>query len=127
MSISIWQRSIGCPTELHFPNVPIAARCMDGLQRILSFPKACRRRGQIHSLPTACRGHMTYSLADEEIRLLKELRGAGERGRPVPQAPLMLARLIKAAYVERRVEGATPRYVITDVGTKALDTAMARR
>jgi hypothetical protein len=71
---------------------------------------------------------MTHSLADEEIRLLKELRGAGERGRPVPQAPLMLARLIKAAYVERRViEGASPRYVITDVGRKALDTAMARR
>jgi hypothetical protein len=71
---------------------------------------------------------MAYSLTDEEIRLLKELRGAGERGRPVPQAPIMLARLIKAAYVERRViEGTSPRYVITDVGRMALDTAMARR
>ena len=36
--------------------------------------------------------------------------------------------VLKAAYVERRViEGASPRYVITDVGRKALDTAMARR
>jgi hypothetical protein len=71
---------------------------------------------------------MSYSLTDDEIRLLKELRGAGERGRPVPQAPLMLARLIKAAYVERRViQGTSPRYVITDVGRIALDTAMARR
>jgi hypothetical protein len=71
---------------------------------------------------------MAYSLTDDEIRLLKELRGAGERGRPVPQAPLMLARLIKAAYVERRViQGTSPRYVITDVGRIALDTAMARR
>ena len=70
---------------------------------------------------------MTFNLTEEEIRLLKELRGAGERGRPVPQAPLLLARLIKAAYVERRViEGASPRYVITDFGRKALDTVMAR-
>jgi len=71
---------------------------------------------------------MTYILTDEEIRLLKELRGAGERGRPVPQAPLMLARLIKAGYVERRaIEGTSTRYVITDSGRISLDTAMARR
>jgi hypothetical protein len=71
---------------------------------------------------------MTYSLTDEEIRLLKELRGAGERGRPVPQAPLMLARLIKTGYVERRlIEGISTRYVITDLGRRSLDTAMARR
>ena len=71
---------------------------------------------------------MTSSLADEEIRLLKELRGAGDRGRPVPQAPLMIARLIKARYVERRViEGMSTRYVITDFGRISLDTAMARR
>jgi hypothetical protein len=70
---------------------------------------------------------MTYSLADEEIRLLKELRGAGERGRPVPQAPLMATRLINAGYVERRViEGTSTRYVITDFGRRVLDTAMAR-
>jgi hypothetical protein len=71
---------------------------------------------------------MTYSLTDEEIRLLKELRGAGERGRLVPQSPLMLARLIKAGYVERRpIEGTSARYVITDLGRMSLDTAMARR
>ena len=71
---------------------------------------------------------MTYSLTDEEIRLLKELRGAGERGRPVPQASLMLARLIKTGYVERRlIEGISIRYVITDLGRRSLDTAMARR
>jgi hypothetical protein len=65
---------------------------------------------------------MTYSLADEEIRLLKALRGAGDRGRPVPQAPLMIARLIKARYVERRViDGTSTRYVITDFGRISLD------
>jgi hypothetical protein len=71
---------------------------------------------------------MTYILTDEEIRLLKKLRGTGERGRPAPQAPLMLARLIKAGYVERRViEGTSNRYVITDFARISLDTAMARR
>ena len=71
---------------------------------------------------------MAYSLTDDEIRLLKELRGTGERGRPVPQAPLMVARLVKAGYVERRVtEGTSNRYVITDLGRMAIDTAMARR
>jgi hypothetical protein len=71
---------------------------------------------------------MTFSLADEEIRLLKALRGAGDRGRPVPQAPLMIARLIKAGYVERRVaEGTSTRYVITDPGRLALDNTLARR
>jgi hypothetical protein len=71
---------------------------------------------------------MAYSLTDDEIRLLKGAEGAGERGRPVPQAPLMVARLTKAGYVERRViEGASTRYVITDLGIISLDTAMARR
>jgi hypothetical protein len=71
---------------------------------------------------------MAYSLTDDEIWLLKELRGPGERGRPFPQAPLMVARLTKAGYVERRViEGASTRYVITDLGIISLDTAMARR
>jgi hypothetical protein len=46
---------------------------------------------------------MAYSLTDDEIRLLKELKGAGIRGRPVPQAPLVLARLMRASYVKRRV------------------------
>ena len=71
---------------------------------------------------------MAYSLTIDEIQLLKELRGAGERGRPVPQAPLMIARLIKTGYVERRViDGSSTRYVITDFGRISLDTAMVRR
>jgi hypothetical protein len=72
---------------------------------------------------------MDFSLVDEEVRLLKELWGAGERGRPVPQArPLVLTRLIKAGYVERRViEGTSTRYVITDLGRTVLDDTLARR
>jgi hypothetical protein len=70
---------------------------------------------------------MAFSLADEEVRILKELRGAGERGRPVPQASQMLARLIMAGYVARRViEGTSSRYVITDLGRRALDDTLAR-
>jgi hypothetical protein len=71
---------------------------------------------------------MTHSLTDEEIRLLEELRGVGERGRPVPKSPLMLSRLIKAGHVERRpIGGTSARYVITDLGRISLDTAMVRR
>jgi hypothetical protein len=69
---------------------------------------------------------MTYSLTDDEIRLLKELKGAGSRGRLVPQAPLVLARLMRAGYVNRRVTGVSAdRYVITDLGAVALNNAMA--
>ena len=69
---------------------------------------------------------MTYSLTDDEIRLLKELKGAGSRGRLVPQAPLVLARLMRAGYVNRRVTGVSAdRYVITDLGDVALNSAMA--
>jgi hypothetical protein len=69
---------------------------------------------------------MAYSLTDEEIRLLKELKGAGSRGRLVPQAPLVLARLARAAYVKRRViKASADRYVITDLGAVALSNAMA--
>jgi hypothetical protein len=40
----------------------------------------------------------------------------------------MVTRLIKVGYVERRViEGTSTRYVITDFGRMAFDTAMARR
>jgi hypothetical protein len=68
---------------------------------------------------------MTYSLTDDEIRLLKELKGAGSRGRLVPQAPLVLARLMRAGYVNRRVTGVSAdRYVITDLGAVALNNAM---
>jgi hypothetical protein len=69
---------------------------------------------------------MAYSLTDDEIRLLKELKGAGSRGRLVPQAPLVLARLMRAGYVNRRVTGVSAdRYVITDLGAVALNNAMA--
>jgi hypothetical protein len=69
---------------------------------------------------------MAYSLTDDEIRILKELKGAGSRGRPVPQAPVVLPRLIRAAYVKRRVsKESVDRYVITDLGAAALSDAMA--
>jgi hypothetical protein len=69
---------------------------------------------------------MAYRLTDDEIRLLKELKGAGSRGRPVPQAPLVLARLMRANYVKRRViKESVDRYVITDLGAAALSDAMA--
>jgi hypothetical protein len=69
---------------------------------------------------------VTYSLTDDEIRLLKELKGAGSRGRLVPHAPLVLARLMRADYVQRRVTGVSADpYVITDLGAIALNNAMA--
>jgi hypothetical protein len=69
---------------------------------------------------------MSYSLTDDEIQLLKELKGAGSRGRLVAQAPLVLARLMRAAYVKRRViEASADRYVITDLGAAALSNAIA--
>jgi hypothetical protein len=69
---------------------------------------------------------MAYRLTDDEIRLLKELKGAGSRGRLVPQAPLVLARLMRVACVKRRViKGSADRYVITDLGAAALSDAVA--
>jgi hypothetical protein len=69
---------------------------------------------------------MSYSLTDDEIQLLKELKGAGSRGRLVAQAPLVPARLMRAAYVKRRViEASADRYVITDLGAAALSNAIA--
>jgi hypothetical protein len=68
---------------------------------------------------------MAYRLTNDEIRLLKELKGAGDRGRPVPQAPLVLARLIRARYVKRRmIRASADRYVITAIGAVALSDAM---
>ena len=64
-------------------------------------------------------------ITDDEIRLLKELKGAGSRGRPVARAPLVLARLMRAGYVKRRVKATADRYVITVLGAVALDNAMA--
>jgi hypothetical protein len=69
---------------------------------------------------------MAYRLTDDEIRLLKELKGAGSRGRLVPRAPHVLARLMRASYVKRRViKESGDRYVITDLGAAALSDAMA--
>jgi hypothetical protein len=69
---------------------------------------------------------MAYSLTDDEIRHLKQLKGAGSHGRLVPPAPLVLARLIKSGYVKQRVtEANADRYVITDLGAAALSDAVA--
>jgi hypothetical protein len=67
------------------------------------------------------------SLTDEESRLLKELRGAGDRGRNLEQAQPGLERLMRAGYVKRSlIEGTTARYLITDFGRRNLDAAMER-
>jgi 6-phosphofructokinase len=64
---------------------------------------------------------MESALTDEEIILLKELKGAGERGRILPQAQSALARLLRVGYVKRRaVKASADRYVITDLGAAAL-------
>jgi 6-phosphofructokinase len=69
---------------------------------------------------------MESALTDEEIILLKELKGAGERGRILPQAQSVLARLLRVGYVKRRaVKASADRYVITDLGAAALSNAIA--
>jgi hypothetical protein len=71
---------------------------------------------------------MSYSLTDEEIRHLKELKGAGDHGRNFDQAWFGLKRLMKVGYVKRNaIEGTATRYVITDLGRIALDNTLARR
>jgi hypothetical protein len=68
---------------------------------------------------------MEYRLTDEEIGLLKELKGAGNRGRAIPQAQSGLARLLRAGYVKRHVTiKDADRYVITTIGAIALSNAM---
>jgi hypothetical protein len=62
--------------------------------------------------------------SESEIRLLKELKGAGERGRLIsgsaPRAGLM--RLVKASYVvERAVSLDAVMYTITAMGLHALN------
>jgi 6-phosphofructokinase len=69
---------------------------------------------------------MECTLTDEEISLLKELKGAGARGRILPQAQSALARLLRAGYVKRRaIKASADRYVITDLGAAALSNAIA--
>jgi hypothetical protein len=63
-------------------------------------------------------------LSDPEIRLLKELKGAGERGRSLSVAAPRagLARLLKASYVvERAVSLDAVMYIITAMGLHALN------
>ena len=69
---------------------------------------------------------MAYRLTDDEILLLKELKGAGARGRNIDQARFELRRLMKVGYVRQSaIEGT--RYVITDFGRIALDDEIAGR
>jgi hypothetical protein len=68
---------------------------------------------------------MDYRLTDEDIRLLKELKGAGDRGRMLPQPRFALARLLRAGYVKRHViKASADRYVITAIGAVALGNAI---
>jgi hypothetical protein len=68
---------------------------------------------------------MEYRLTGEEISLLKELKGAGGRGRNVDQGSSGLERLVRAGYVKRRPgKGTAARYVITDIGRIALDNTL---
>ena len=68
---------------------------------------------------------MDCTLTDEEIGLLKELKGAGERGRILPQAQSALARLLRVGYVKRHaMKAAADRYVITAIGATALSNTM---
>jgi hypothetical protein len=63
-------------------------------------------------------------LTDEEIRLLKELKGAGDRGRQLPQARLALARLLRTGYVKHHLRITNrDQYVITAIGAIALSNA----
>jgi hypothetical protein len=67
---------------------------------------------------------MAIHLSESEIRLLKELRGAGEHGRSLSGAASRtgLARLVKASYVaERAVSLDAVMYTITAMGLHALN------
>lgn len=67
---------------------------------------------------------MAISLTETEIRLLKELKGAGDRGRLISGAAprVELLRLIRAAYVaERAVSPDAVFCLITAMGLQALD------
>ena len=68
---------------------------------------------------------MEYRLTDEEISLLKELKGAGERGRNFDRGSSGLQRLMRAGYVRRRPsKGIATRYMINDIGRIALDNTL---
>jgi hypothetical protein len=66
---------------------------------------------------------MPISLTTEEIKYLKELVAAGERGRMMAATTRreVLKRLVEARYVvSRPMSMDTVHYVITDQGRKAL-------
>jgi hypothetical protein len=67
---------------------------------------------------------MAIHLSESEIRLLKELKGAGEHGRSLSgvASRAALARLVKASYVaERAVSLDAVMYTITAMGLHALN------
>jgi hypothetical protein len=67
---------------------------------------------------------MAIRLSEIEISLLKELKGAGERGRLISGAGSRagIVRLVKAAYVtEQTVSLDAVLYSITTLGRHALD------
>jgi DNA-binding MarR family transcriptional regulator len=66
---------------------------------------------------------MPISLTTEEIKYLKELVAAGERGRniAVTSRREVLKRLVEAGYVvSEPISTGTVHYMITDQGRKAL-------
>jgi len=66
---------------------------------------------------------MPISLTTEEVKYLKELVAAGERGRTIaaPSRREGLKRLVAAGYVVSRPTSVdTVHYIITDEGRKAL-------
>jgi hypothetical protein len=70
---------------------------------------------------------MAIQLSESEIRLLKQVKGAGERGRLISGAAphAGLARLVKAAYVTERVISLDAvMYVITAMGLQALNNVL---
>jgi DNA-binding MarR family transcriptional regulator len=66
---------------------------------------------------------MPISLTTEEVKYLKELVAAGERGRTIvePSRREVLKRLVEAGYVvSRPMSMHTVHYMITEKGRKAL-------
>jgi DNA-binding MarR family transcriptional regulator len=66
---------------------------------------------------------MPISLTTEEIKYLKELVAAGERGRTIAATSRreVLKRLVEAGYVvSEPISTDTVRYIITDQGRRAL-------
>ncbi len=65
------------------------------------------------------------NLTAAEILILKELKGAGGRGRDFDQRSSELERLVWASYVSRQPsKGTATHYVITDKGRIALDNTV---